>query len=298
MNHTLLYIYRVADFRFSVRVPTELDMESLLPSFLPFRWEEEGEELFHLDASHASLPDDGTAVQWEESVNDMGYTRLMKTDNGYRIHIRFTEQGVEHVLQANPRFTKVQAVIHWNDPYAGQVLCSMLRMVYSMAVVYHRAISIHASVVQLEGKGYLFMGKSGTGKSTHSALWQATFEGCELLNDDNPTLRLMENEVWVYGTPWSGKTPCYKNKHYPLAGMVRLKQAQQNRYTDRKDITAFITILPGCSVIRKDTQQYDTLCATLLEIIEKVKVGTLECLPDRDAALVCWGAVFGERVSG
>ena len=293
MSNTLLYIYRVADFRCSVRVPAELDMESLLPSFLPFRWEEEGEELFHLDASHASLPDDGTAVQWEESVNDMGYTRLMKTDNGYRIHIRFTEQGVEHVLQANPRFTKVQAVIHWNDPYAGQVLCSMLRMVYSMAVVYHRAISIHASVVQLEGKGYLFMGKSGTGKSTHSALWQATFEGCELLNDDNPTLRLTEEGVKVYGTPWSGKTPCYKNKHYPLAGMVRLKQAQQNRYTDRKDITAFITILPGCSVIRKDTQQYDTLCATLLEVIEKVKVGTLECLPDREAALVCF-----ERLKG
>ena len=84
MSNTLLYIYRVADFRFSVRVPAQLDMESLLPSFLPFRWEEEGEELFHLDASHASLPEDGTAVQWEESVNDMGYTRLMKTDNGYR----------------------------------------------------------------------------------------------------------------------------------------------------------------------------------------------------------------------
>lgn len=293
MNHTLLYIYRVADFRFSVRVPAQLDMESLLPSFLPFRWEEEGEELFHLDASHASLPDDGTAVQWEESVNDMGYTRLMKTDNGYRIHIRFTEQGVEHVLQANPRFTKVQAVIHWNDPYAGQVLCSMLRMVYSMAVVYHRAISIHASVVQLGGKGYLFMGKSGTGKSTHSALWQATFEGCELLNDDNPTLRLMENEVWVYGTPWSGKTPCYKNKHYPLAGMVRLRQAKMNRYNEQKDITAIIAVLPGCSVIRKDTQQYDTLCNTLVELTGKVRVGTLECLPDRDAAFLCF-----ERLKG
>ena len=288
MNHTLLYIYRVADFRFSVRVPAELDMESLLPSFLPFRWEEEGEELFHLDASHTSLPEDGTAVQWEESVNDMGYTRLMKTDNGYRIHIRFTEQGVEHVLQANPRFTKVQAVIHWNDPYAGQVLCSMLRMVYSMAVVYHRAISIHASVVQQEGKGYLFMGKSGTGKSTHSALWQATFEGCELLNDDNPTLRLMENEVWVYGTPWSGKTPCYKNTHYPLAGMVRLRQAKMNRYNEQKDITAIIAVLPGCSVIRKDTEQYDTLCNTLVELTGKVRVGTLECLPDREAAFLCF----------
>ena len=293
MNHTLLYIYRVADFRFSVRVPAQLDMESLLPTFLPFRWEEEGEELFHLDASHASLPDDGTAVQWEESVNDMGYTRLMKTDNGYRIHIRFTEQGVEHVLLADIRFTKVQAVIHWNDPYAGQVLCSMLRMVYSMAVVYHRAISIHASVVQLEGKGYLFMGKSGTGKSTHSALWQATFEGCELLNDDNPTLRLTEEGVKVYGTPWSGKTPCYKNASYPLAGMVRLRQAKENRFSMQTETGAFITVLPGCSVIRKDENHYDALCATLIELTGMVRIGTLECLPDKEAALVCF-----ERLKG
>ena len=293
MRNTLLYIYKVAGFRFSVRVPADVDMESLLPSFVPFRCEEEGEELFHLDACHASLPDDGTALLLEESVNDMGYSRLMKTDAGYQVMLRYTEQGSEHQMHTDRRFTQAQATINWSDPYAGAVLCSLLRIVFAQAVVYHRAVSIHASVVHLDGKAYLFMGKSGTGKSTHSALWQETFEGCELLNDDNPTLRLTDKGVMAYGTPWSGKTPCYKNSCFPLAGMVRLRQAQQNRYTAQKDITAFITVLPGCSVIRKDTQQYDTLCATLLEITEKVKVGTLECLPNKEAAMVCRLAVSG-----
>ena len=295
MRNTLLYIYKVAGFRFSVRVPADVDMESLLPSFVPFRCEEEGEELFHLDACHASLPDDGTALLLEESVNDMGYSRLMKTDAGYQVMLRYTEQGSEHQMHTDRRFTQAQATINWSDPYAGAVLCSLLRIAFAQAVVYHRAVSIHASVVHLDGKAYLFMGKSGTGKSTHSALWQETFEGCELLNDDNPTLRLTDKGVMAYGTPWSGKTPCYKNSCFPLAGMVRLRQAQQNRYTEQKDITAFITVLPGCSVIRKDTQQYDTLCATLLEITEKVKVGTLECLPNKEAAMVCRLAVSGER---
>ena len=293
MRNTLLYIYKVAGFRFSVRVPADVDMESLLPSFVPFRCEAEGEELFHLDACHASLPDDGTALLLEESVNDMGYSRLMKTDAGYQVMLRYTEQGSEHQMHTDRRFTQAQATINWSDPYAGAVLCSLLRIVFAQAVVYHRAVSIHASVVHLDGKAYLFMGKSGTGKSTHSALWQETFEGCELLNDDNPTLRLTDEGVMAYGTPWSGKTPCYKNSCFPLAGMVRLRQAQQNRYTEQKDITAFITVLPGCSVIRKDTKQYDTLCATLLEITEKVKVGTLECLPNKEAAMVCRLAVNG-----
>lgn len=290
------YIYQVAGFRFSVQVPAGLDIQTLLPSFRAFRCEEEGGDLlFRLEAHHASLPEDATAVLWEESANDMGFSRLLRTADGYRVMLRYTEQGATHVMRTDRRFTEAQAAIDWSDPFAGQVLVSMLRMVYSQAVVYHRAISIHASVVQLGGRGYLFMGKSGTGKSTHSALWMQAFEGCELLNDDNPTLRLMGDEVWVYGTPWSGKTPCYKNKRYPLAAMVRLRQAKTNRFVEQTDVAAFITVLPGCSVVRKDAEQYDTLCATLVELTGTVKVGTLDCLPDRKAAFLCWGEVKGER---
>lgn len=285
MNRT--YQYKVAGFRFSVQIPASLDMNTLLPSFLPFRSEEEGNGIFRMEALHTSLPEDETAVLLEESVNDMGYTRLMRTANGYRISLCYTEGGAEHWMRADDRFTQFQAVIDWNDPLAGMILGSLLRIAYSQAVVYHRAVSIHASVVMLDGKGFLFMGKSGTGKSTHSALWMKTFVGCELLNDDNPTIRLTEEGVMVYGTPWSGKTPCYKNMSCPLAGMVRLRQAKENRFIGQKEIAAFITVLPGCSVIRKDEEHYDALCATLVDMVGKVRTGVMECLPDRDAAIIC-----------
>ena len=58
---------------------------------------------------------------------------------------------------------------------------------------------IHASVTMKDGKGYLFLGKSGTGKSTHSQLWLKHIPGTELLNDDNPAVRLINDEVIVYG---------------------------------------------------------------------------------------------------
>ena len=63
------------------------------------------------------------------------------------------------------------------------------------------------------------MGKSGTGKSTHSRLWLENVPGATLLNDDNPIVRLTLVGAIVYGSPWSGKTPCYKNESAPLAGV-------------------------------------------------------------------------------
>ena len=79
------------------------------------------------------------------------------------------------------------------------------------------------------GNGYAFLGKSGTGKSTHSQLWLRYLEGYELLNDDHPIIRLVNDEVIIYGSPWSGKTPCYKNKQARLKAVVRLEQASENK---------------------------------------------------------------------
>ena len=115
--------------------------------------------------------------------------------------------------------------------------------------------------------------------------------GCELLNDDNPTIRLTDEGCMVYGTPWSGKTPCYKDKRCLLAGMARLKQARENRFFLQEDIGAFAAVLPGCSVIRKDAAHYDALCATLVELVGKVRTGLMLCLPNKDAAIVCRAAL-------
>ena len=98
----------------------------------------------------------------------------------------------------------------------------------------------------------------------------------------------MGDKVIVYGTPWSGKTPCYRNEQHPVGAIVRLVQAQENSYHPQSGIAAFVAILPGCSAIRRDAAQYDTLCTTLTEISAMVPVGVMECLPNADAAQECY----------
>lgn len=279
--------YRVADFTFAVTLDKERDPDKYLPSFRPFRVETPlGEEkLFELVES-ASLPDREKTLL-EEDTNDMGHTTLYRISDGYRIELRYEAGGQPHVFDADSSFTRVRASVRWDDRYASVALTSILRIVFSQAVLPHGAVSLHASVVVEGGYGYLFMGKSGTGKSTHSRLWLECFDGARLLNDDNPIVRVVGDKARVYGSPWSGKTPCYRNESAPVAAFVRLRQAKANRFVLKTEVEAFGVLLPGCSVLRQNRILHESLCGTLIELAGLACVGELECLPDKDAAELC-----------
>ena len=282
--------YKVADFCFAVTLLADRDLGVLLPSFCPFMCDCGGEKLFELNETLA-LPQRPEAVLIDEDRNDMGHTRVFRVEDGYRVELRYVREDLVHVFETNAGFTKVSAVICWEDRYASVALNSMLRIVFSQAIIQHAAVSMHASVVVNDGKAVLFMGKSGTGKSTHTRLWLEHISGSSLLNDDNPIVRIVGEDVIAYGSPWSGKTHCYKNESAPAAGFVRLKQAPHNRYMPCEDIAAFKALLPGSSVLRQDKTLHSILCGTLIEIAGMTKVGEIECLPDKDAAETCFKSV-------
>lgn len=280
--------YTVADFCFAVALAGDRDPDRYLASFAAFKSGDcpEDEKLFELSEDD-TLQDAVDAEFLEEDSNDMGHTMLYRTPEGYRIELRYADGTKPHVVETDRGFTKVKALIRWEDRYAATALISMLRIVFAQAILLYEAISLHSSVVVNEGRAFLFMGKSGTGKSTHSTLWLRHIEGTELLNDDNPVVRLVDGKAMAYGSPWSGKTPCYRNESAPVAAMVRLKQGPRNRFEPLEDIAAFGALLPGCSVLRQDGRLHDMLCMTLTALIETVCVGGMECLPDKEAAEVC-----------
>ena len=139
-----------------------------------------------------------------------------------------------------------------------------------------------------EAKGYLFLGHSGTGKSTHARQWLAAFEDAWLLNDDNPILRVMsDGDVRVYGSPWSGKTPCYKNASAPVGGIVKLSQAPHNEIHTISLPHAYAYMLSSASGLKIDAKMSDCLFESIKHVITHVPFYHLECLPNADAARVC-----------
>jgi hypothetical protein len=168
-----------------------------------------------------------------------------------------------------------------------------LMLLFAFASAPYAALEMHASVVTRGGRGFLFLGRSGTGKSTHSRLWLEHISGTELLNDDNPVLRIVDGVARVFGSPWSGKTPCYKAQDAPVGAIVRLHQAPFNRITRFATVQAYASVMASCSGFRPIRALADAQHETLSQFAQQVPCYQLECLPDEAAARLCQETVDG-----
>ncbi len=228
-------------------------------------------------------------------MNDLGEARLYHNGGEYAVDLLPHPSSSFRTMHISEDFTTGRLQLP-GDRYAAFTVDSMLRILYSQAVVLHHGFMLHSAAVVRDGKAVLFMGKSGTGKSTHAQLWLREFAGTSLLNDDNPVVRVSaDGTVTVYGSPWSGKTPCYRNAEAPVEAMVRLEQAPVNRYTELSNIDAFVAVLPGVSVITHSRKLYGEACSSVVEALKCVKVGKLECTPEPAAAYECQKGISGEK---
>lgn len=171
-----------------------------------------------------------------------------------------------------------------------------MMVMYALATANSQTALFHSSVVSYQGKAYMFLGTSGTGKSTHSSLWLKYIEGTELVNDDNPVVRIIDGVACVYGSPWSGKTPCYRNVVYPVGAIVKLDQAPYNEIKRLKGVWAYAAVVQSISGKRWDKQVADGLHETENLLAQLVPVWHLDCLPDEAAArLSCNTCAHGKN---
>lgn len=216
---------------------------------------------------------------------------LYKYNDGYLFNMisRSTKEVVTYQTTTGSTIVKSNITAE-NDT---MLLRFGLWMTLGLALSPLNAIAIHASVICCNGKCVLFLGESGTGKSTHTRLWRENIEGAKLLNDDSPIIAIVDGVPTAFGSPWSGKTPCYKNEHYPISAIVRLSQAPHNKMFRLPTIMALGALLPSCPPsFAFDEILQDNICNTLSEIIAKVPVYHLECLPNSAAAKLSYQTIF------
>ncbi len=169
-----------------------------------------------------------------------------------------------------------------------------LWMMFGVVLSENSAIAIHSSVIVSRERGVLFLGESGTGKSTHTRLWRENIDDATLLNDDSPIVRIVDGKALVFGSPWSGKTPCYKNLSYPIAGFCRLSQAPHNLIRRLHPLAAIGALLPSCPpAFAHDDYLQDGICNTLGALLKQVGAYHLECLPDKAAAELSFNTIIG-----
>lgn len=150
---------------------------------------------------------------------------------------------------------------------------------------------LHSSAVVVDSKAYLFTADSGTGKSTHTALWRELFgDKAIILNDDKPALRFNNGKWYAYGTPWSGKNDLSANLKAEVAGIAVLKRAEKN------SIERYYGVEAISSVFKQVNRPKNELArAKVLELLDKlmvnVPVWNLNCNKDIEAARISYEAM-------
>lgn len=150
---------------------------------------------------------------------------------------------------------------------------------------------MHGSVVSVDGVGYLFTAKSGTGKSTHTRLWRQVFGNrAVMVNDDKPFLRMTNSGVLAYGSPWNGKHGLGSNICAPLKAICILGRGEENRIREIPAKDALFHLLQ-----QSNRPMAPQTMPKYLELIDKlagyVRFFRLSCNMDPAAAVVAYEAM-------
>ncbi len=282
--------YRVAEHNFSLDFKIAEPSEATLAPYAPFQVDEcptlydvEFVEEFEHDKSQPIL------VDAELSQEGMVRVDVYGRESGY-LYVVFIP-GSDHengYIDVNFNTRQAKVSLH------GSVIARRLAMTNALILCYMNftvglsTLLLHSSTVIKDGRAYAFLGRSGTGKSTHSRMWLESYPEAILLNDDHPIVRVWEDRgAIIYGSPWSGKTSCYKNLSAPLEAIVRIERAPANTARKLSAIQALGSITTSCSGMQWSQKLIDGKMAALDSLLKSTGFYVISCLPNNEAAEVC-----------
>lgn len=146
----------------------------------------------------------------------------------------------------------------------------------------------HACGVIYQGKGYLFTGHGGAGKTTTARLWEG-IAGAKVVNDDKVIIRQEAGEFRLYGTPWHGEGGMVLPDSAPLHRIFILKQAEQNTVISLHPVQAAGMLLARSFVPLWDADKIEFSLKFLDELCQAVPCQEFGFLPDLSAVQFAQG---------
>ena len=208
--------------------------------------------------------------------------------------VRMEPEDLRFEREKSARQNTLEGIPVRNYPDSYLEILGLQRKLTEALLVYDTLL-FHGSVIAVDGVGYLFTAKSGTGKSTHTRLWREVFGArAVMVNDDKPFLRITGESVTACGSPWNGKHGLGSNISVPLKAICVLERGKENR----------ICKIPAQEMVGILFQQSNRprnprMMARYMELIDRlagqVEFYRLACNMDCEAAVVAYEAMSAER---
>lgn len=162
------------------------------------------------------------------------------------------------------------------------------------ALIDYDCLLFHAAVIEVDGRAYAFSAPSGTGKSTHIALWKRHFgDRAHIVNGDKPFLRRIDGTWYACASPWAGKENWQTKEDVPLDAICFLEQSAANaiRPVGEKEETDRLVFQLDPPEDPKKTEVWLDLIGKL---IEEVPCSLLTCTISNDAAKLAYQTLSGK----
>ena len=203
------------------------------------------------------------------------YGRLLKQSESYR------SSGEPVMLVEPDPYDKAHVVLSRPSEENQEYVCCSAA--FCRGIISHGRFFLHASAVVYEGEAYLFSASSGTGKSTHTALWRERFPESYILNDDKPVICPGQEQITAWGTPFAGKTDLQVNRGVPLKGICFLKQGSENQIQQVSEDQALALMLENTYRPRSNDRM-NQLLDMMEQVIMQMKIYEMSCTKELEAA--------------
>lgn len=198
-----------------------------------------------------------------------------------------TDDDLETSVKTAPEFSKAYH----------ESLC-VLRKISAKLLTDYNGFLFHSSTVEYKGRAYSFTAKSGTGKSTHTALLKSLLnDELNYVNDDKPFVRYFpeEGKFYCYGNPWNGKHGRGANVKVPLCGVCFLSRGKNNEIERVQNPVSYLSFIMNQVVYPENGVQAENLFSLLQIMFEKVKFYALKCNVSELAPITSFNAMMKDE---
>ena len=222
-------------------------------------------------------------ARYEETYE---YMKAFLTDNTvYELFISPDDEMIRHEKELGEEIHGTAS-----SPYICEAV-AVLRVICDY-IIDKNGFFLHCSCLKYKDDAIIFTAPSGTGKSTHAALWRRHFGGeVVMINDDKPLVREKDGRFYIYGTPWNGKHGIGSNTSAPIKAVVFLRQAPENTAAPVNEVEALALLLQQ-TVLPSDKGQLSKLLDMIGRLVETVPMYRLGCTISDEAVTTIHDKIY------
>lgn len=203
-----------------------------------------------------------------------------------------TGAKAEYIISATDEEIKKETTTDNTDLGYGEFLAIYRKI--AQLIISENGFLMHGVVAEVKGVGVGFLAPSGVGKSTHASLWKG-FLGDDFVyvNGDKPLVRILDNRVYAYGTPWAGKENLQSNIKTELKKLCFIKRSDENRCIKLKKEDVLEPLMKQI-YIPENPKDFFMILDLLDKFINNIEFYLIECNISKDAAKTSYEVIFNE----